>query len=251
MQEGCQVFNDWKLRAENWMPVLDRRWLEATLVRSQSEILGWNVCNVFFLFSENLFTPNIIANVRHACLDECAVRAKRQKLKVLTTATLAARNANEALVARMVGSGGVCVWRESGVRRSVLCWCVWQESGFSRREDVSTINLLYKEIYKLCTFSAVCKNNAAINCITVQHEKSSFPSPLMGHTTLVKVQSCSTLMRYCGNHCRPDSRLSTHGPMCVFNYFLFLLLQDSRRIHKDPVTQMIQCASVEYSTPWW
>jgi hypothetical protein len=54
-------------------------------------------------------------------------------------------NANEAMVAPMVGSDGVCVWRESGVRQSVLCWCVWQESGFSRREGVFTINLLYKE----------------------------------------------------------------------------------------------------------
>jgi hypothetical protein len=34
-------------------------------------------------------------------------------------ATLGERNADEAMVARMVGSGGVCVWRksvESGVR---------------------------------------------------------------------------------------------------------------------------------------
>jgi hypothetical protein len=27
-----------------------------------------------------------------------------------------------------------------------LCWCVWQESGFSRREDVFSFRLLYKEI---------------------------------------------------------------------------------------------------------
>jgi hypothetical protein len=47
---------------------------------------------------------------------------------------MVARNANEA----MVGSGGVCVWRESEVGQSVLCWCVWQESGFSCREDVLT-----------------------------------------------------------------------------------------------------------------
>jgi hypothetical protein len=46
----------------------------------------------------------------------------------------------------MAGYGGVCVWRESVVRRSVLCWCVWQESGFSRREDVFTFNLLCKDI---------------------------------------------------------------------------------------------------------
>jgi hypothetical protein len=48
-------------------------------------------------------------------------RGKKIEIKVLTVATLVARNANEAMVALMVGSGGVCVWRESGVRRSVLC----------------------------------------------------------------------------------------------------------------------------------
>jgi hypothetical protein len=62
-----------------------------------------------------------------------------------------------------VGSGGVCVWRESGVRRSILCWCVWQESGFSHREDVFTFNLLLKRCYKFCTLNAICKDNAAIN----------------------------------------------------------------------------------------
>jgi hypothetical protein len=53
---------------------------------------------------------------------------------------------NCIMVESMVGSGGVCVWRESGVRRSVLCCCVWQESGFSPSEDVSTFNLVSKEI---------------------------------------------------------------------------------------------------------
>jgi hypothetical protein len=52
------------------------------------------------------------------------------------------KKCNEA----MVGSGGVCVWRESGVRRSVLCWCIWQESGFSRREDIFAFDLLHLEI---------------------------------------------------------------------------------------------------------
>jgi hypothetical protein len=34
------------------------------------------------------------------------------------------RNANEAMVAPMVRSGGVRVWHEYGVRRSVLDSCV-------------------------------------------------------------------------------------------------------------------------------
>jgi hypothetical protein len=75
-------------------------------------------------------------------------------------ATLVVRNANEALVAPTVGSGGVYVWRESGVRRSVLCLCIWQESGFSRREDAFTFNLV-KEFYKPCSFNATCKDDTA------------------------------------------------------------------------------------------
>jgi hypothetical protein len=34
------------------------------------------------------------------------------------------------------GDGGECFWRESGVRRSVLCWY------FSRRENVSAFNIV-------------------------------------------------------------------------------------------------------------
>jgi hypothetical protein len=46
-------------------------------------------------------------------------------------------------VVPILESGGVCVWWESGVRRSVLCWCIRQESGFSCREDVFTLSLIY------------------------------------------------------------------------------------------------------------
>jgi hypothetical protein len=46
----------------------------------------------------------------------------------------------------MVGSEGVWVWRESGVRRSVLCWCICHESSFNRREDVFIIDLFFKDI---------------------------------------------------------------------------------------------------------
>jgi hypothetical protein len=63
-----------------------------------------------------------------------------------------ARNANEAMAAPMVGSVGVCIWWEYGVRKSVLCRCVLQESGFSHREDVYTFNLVYKDILKILYF---------------------------------------------------------------------------------------------------
>jgi hypothetical protein len=38
-------------------------------------------------------------------------------------------------------------------------------------------HLIYfiKKLYKCCTFNAVCKDNAAINCIIFQHKKVSFP----------------------------------------------------------------------------
>jgi hypothetical protein len=49
-------------------------------------------------------------------------------------ATLVARNANEYMVARMVGQTGV--WSTA-----VGFMCVYQKSGSSRREDIFTLNL--------------------------------------------------------------------------------------------------------------
>jgi hypothetical protein len=48
-------------------------------------------------------------------------------------------------------------------------------------------HLIYfiKKFYKFCTFNIFHKDNAAINCITVQHKNVSFPSTLTGHITLV------------------------------------------------------------------
>jgi hypothetical protein len=58
--------------------------------------------------------------------------------------TLVARNANEVMVARMVGLAESAFGDslESGVRRSLLCRCIWQERGFSSREDVITFNIV-------------------------------------------------------------------------------------------------------------
>lgn len=68
---------------------------------------------------------------------------------------MVARNAN----ASAVGSGGICVWKESE---------------FSRREDVFIFNLTYKEDTQiLLTFNAISKDNVAINRITVQQKSSS------------------------------------------------------------------------------
>jgi hypothetical protein len=72
---------------------------------------------------------------------------------------------------------------ESGVR-----FCV---GAFGRNLATVAVKMfphlicIIKKFYKLCTFDAICKDNAAMNCITVQHRKCSFPSTLTGHTKLV------------------------------------------------------------------
>jgi hypothetical protein len=48
---------------------------------------------------------------------------------------------------------------------------------------VSHLIYFIKTFYKFCTFNAISKDNAAINCIIVQHKKGSFPSTLTDHTT--------------------------------------------------------------------
>jgi hypothetical protein len=80
------------------------------------------------------------------------------------------------MVAPMVESCGVCLRRESAVRRSLLCWCVWQESGFSRREEIYFI----KKFYKCRIFNTICRDNAGINCITVQHKNRFIPVNVYG-----------------------------------------------------------------------
>lgn len=69
-------------------------------------------------------------------------RALLVRLKLSSDgATLVARNANQAVVAPVVG-----VWRRlcmtlSGVRQSMLCLCVCLEFAFSRRNSVFTFNV--------------------------------------------------------------------------------------------------------------
>jgi hypothetical protein len=59
----------------------------------------------------------------------------------MTVATLVARNANEALLASVVGSARNLLLAGVWSQAVVLCWCVWQESGFSRGEYVFTFNI--------------------------------------------------------------------------------------------------------------
>jgi hypothetical protein len=83
----------------------------------------------------------------------------------VTVATVVARNANLAVVASMVGSGGV--WSQAVgfvlVRLSVAV------------KMFSHIIYFFNKFYKFCTFNAICKDNAAINCITtVEHKMYHF-----------------------------------------------------------------------------
>lgn len=59
---------------------------------------------------------------------------------------------DEAVVVPVVVCGGVCFWRESGMRRSVLCWCISNESHSSLREDVFTFYLVCKEMLQILCF---------------------------------------------------------------------------------------------------
>jgi hypothetical protein len=48
-------------------------------------------------------------------------------------------------------------------------------------------HLIYlKNILYRCTSNAICEDNAAINCITVQYKNCSLPSTILGHTKLVR-----------------------------------------------------------------
>jgi hypothetical protein len=72
----------------------------------------------------------------------------------------------EAMLAPVVGSGGVYTWRESWVRRSIFVGRhVWQKSGFSRR-DVFYFLCFIKTFRKFCTLNAIFKYNAAIKCFS-------------------------------------------------------------------------------------
>jgi hypothetical protein len=76
-------------------------------------------------------------------VDECAVSSMRKRLELGSDG---GDSGNKKCIDAMVRSGEVCVWREHGVRRLVLCWGVWHESGISRREYVFKFYLLCFEI---------------------------------------------------------------------------------------------------------
>jgi hypothetical protein len=61
-----------------------------------------------------------------------------------------------------------------GVWRTLRLVGVWNQASAALKNSSHLIYSL-KKFYKCCTFNAICKDSAAINCITVQHEKGSLP----------------------------------------------------------------------------
>jgi hypothetical protein len=103
------------------------------------------------------------------------------------------------MMAPVVGSGGFCVWREAGVRRSVLCWCVWEESGLSDCQYVFSHLINFKtNCYQYRTFNVICKDNSAIYCIIFQHKKIFMPvnsnGPHARLRTLINVRAIPLLL---------------------------------------------------------
>jgi hypothetical protein len=88
-------------------------------------------------------SSDVIADVRHARLYECVVRATQKKLKLNSDGCCFV---NKKCNLFYGGSSGVCIWQESGVVRSVLCWRLCQKSGSSCREGIFTCNLFQKEV---------------------------------------------------------------------------------------------------------
>jgi hypothetical protein len=76
------------------------------------------------------------------CMSAPFVRCVKEMKLSSDGGDLLPRTASEAIVV----SGRACIWREYGVRRSILCW--FQESGFSHHEDVTKFNLHKKKFHK-------------------------------------------------------------------------------------------------------
>lgn len=93
-------------------------------------------------------------------------------------ATLVAKNASEAMVAPMMGSGGICFWRDSNMwsQDVGLFLCAFQKSSASAASKIFQHFIYFmKTMCKSDTFNAVCQDNAAINSTPLQHRECSFP----------------------------------------------------------------------------
>jgi hypothetical protein len=86
------------------------------------------------------------------------------------------------MMAPMVGSGGVCFWRESGGVGFVLvrlAGIIRRYYGFFQQRSVA--------LALSGSTASFCKDNAAINDITVQHKKRLIPVKFDGSYALIVV----------------------------------------------------------------
>jgi hypothetical protein len=113
----------------------------------------------------------------------------------MTVATSLAINPNEVMMARMVGSGGVCIWLESGVRRSDLRFHIW----FRHRE-------ILQVLYFQCDLQRWCCNKVYYcstqkSFITVNFDGSYYASCFMSMEN--KMGGCSV----CTTHGRNEKHI--------------------------------------------
>jgi hypothetical protein len=59
----------------------------------------------------------------------------------------------------MAGYGTVCIWQESGLRQSVLCWCDGRNLASVAMKMFSHLIYFIKKFYTFCTFNMICKDN--------------------------------------------------------------------------------------------
>jgi hypothetical protein len=86
-----------------------------------------------------------------------------------------ARNVNEAMVAPVVGSDGVYIWRKSGIRSQAFGFVLVRLAGIYLASVAAKMfsHLVYfiKTFYTCCTSNTICKDNTAIHCITGQQKR--------------------------------------------------------------------------------
>jgi hypothetical protein len=120
------------------------------------------------------YSPNIIVYVRNSWLDECTVRATGKELKVTSDGGESGSKKYKR------GFSGVCVLRESRVRRSVLCW--WLESGCSRREDFLHLIFFLRDFINVVLpvrFSKIMR--LVVGLLLFSTRKGSFLSTVTSH----------------------------------------------------------------------
>jgi hypothetical protein len=113
-------------------------------------------------------------------------------------------------------SSEVCAWRESGVRRSVLCCAFGRNLASVAVKTRFTFNLFGKIFNKRRHFNMICKDNAAIIFFSVQKNRSIpvkfrvfWDVAPCSHVEVDRRLRGAYCLHHQGDH-RPGDRGSTH-----------------------------------------